>query len=148
MTEQSMVIERLTRELAEARETNRNNVAGHEQQIADLKCELIEARAACVAMRQFIEYYADDRIPPDQLTRCPETVLGGLRFNAGVILANPSPGQPLLADYDRLRRLEAAVGDDSLMRLFYKDSGHADVTMLILRSYRAALLAAMKGETK
>jgi hypothetical protein len=53
-----------------------------------------------------------------------------------------------LADNDRLRRLEAAVGDDSLMRLFYKDSGHADVTMLILRSYRAALLAAMKEETK
>ena len=67
--------------------------------------EIDEARAACVAMRQFIEYYADDRIPPDQLTRCPETVLGGLRFNAGVILANPSPGQPLLADNARLNKL-------------------------------------------
>ena len=48
MHEQSMVIERLTRELAEAHETNRNNVAGHEQQIADLKAVC----AACAARRE------------------------------------------------------------------------------------------------
>jgi hypothetical protein len=46
MHEQSMVIERLTRELAEAQETNRNNVAGHEQQIADLKADCATMREA------------------------------------------------------------------------------------------------------
>jgi len=76
-----------------------------QKEIDRLTRERDEARAACEALRQFIEYYADDRIPPDQLTRCPETVLGGLRFNAGVILANPSPGQPLLADNARLNKL-------------------------------------------
>jgi len=66
-------------------------------------------------------------------------------LRAGMVDCSPNPGQPLLDELDRLRRLEAAVEDDSLMRLFYKDSGHADVTKLILCSYRDALLAAMKG---
>ena len=66
--------------------------------------------------------------------------------DVGNLCINVSDGRRLLVEIDRLRRLEAALDDDSLMRVFYKDSGHADVTMLILRSYRAALLAAVTGE--
>jgi len=66
--------------------------------------------------------------------------------DVGNLCINVSDGRRLLVEIDRLRRLEAALDDDSLMRVFYKDSGHADVTKLILCSYRDALLAAMKGE--
>ena len=113
-------------------------------EIDKLTRERDEARAACAVMRQFIEYYADDRIPPDQLTRCPETVLGGLRFNAGVILANPSPGQPLLADYDRLRRLEAAVVNREFV--WQCPCTDCEDTTDCQDAICAALLAAMKGE--
>ena len=103
-----------------------------------------EAWADCVAMRQFIEYYADDRIPPDQLTRCPETVLGGLRFNAGVILANPSPGQPLLDELDRLRRLEAAVVNREFV--WQCPCTDCEDTTDCQDAICAALLTTMKGE--
>jgi len=63
--------------------------------------------------------------------------------DVGNLCINVSDGRRLLVEIDRLRRLEAALDDDSLMRVFYKDSGHADVTKLILCSYRDALLVAL-----
>ena len=99
--------------------------------IKSLTRERDEARAACA---EYCETLRNVKIHSDDsdAVRWAATVLNAV-----------NPGQPLLDELDRLRRLEAALDDDSLMRVFYKDSGHADVTMLILRSYRDALLVAV-----
>jgi transposase-like protein len=130
MHEQSMVIERLTRERDEAQETNRNNVAGHEQQIADLKCELIEARAACAKMRELLEKHG-------QCDCISEGAEGQMQCDVCFALTQPNLGQPLLDELARLRRCVKAT--------FAWENTPDSFTLI---EYRAALLAAMKGETK
>ena len=58
--------------------------------------------------------------------------------DVGNLCINVSDGRRLLVEIDRLRRLEAAVTDDGLAKHWVYN----------VPTYRTALLAAMKGETK
>ena len=122
-------------------------------EIDRLTRKLAEARAACAEMRKDVE---DAR---DLYDSCGKIEIGdkdrGYYEEKAAVCANlvsrwqGNPGQPLLADYDRLRRLEAAVGNDELrtnvaLTAALKGMEPLDVADL----YRAVLLAAMKGETK
>ena len=133
-------IDRLSRELAKARAAL---VRAERLAYEAYQPQVEAAQAACAAMRGCLsKLHFHMKYWGSQEDGVPEEMYND--WKAALELVNsPNPGQSLLNEIDRLRRLEAAVGDDSLMRLFYKDSGHADVTMLILRSYRAALLAAV-----
>ena len=114
-----------------------------QKEIDRLARELVVAQAACAVMRPIVIEYAELN---------PRHMYGGrLQDPMGVhaLLIRSSPGQPLLDELDRLRRLEAGVGNDELrtnvaLTAALKGMEPLDVAEL----YRAALLAAMKGETK
>ena len=144
----------------------RNQLAAKDKRIGDLTVELRNATASIwdrmaelgkahdtikSLTRERDEAQAEAKlvaptaIPPAPVfdTDLREYVRVITQEDVGNLCINVSDGRRLLVEIDRLRRLEAAVDDDSLMRVFYKDSGHADVTKLILCSYRDALLAAL-----
>ena len=114
-----------------------------QKEIDRLARERDEARAACAVMRPIVIEYAE--------LHHRHMYGGRLQDPMGVhaLLIRSSPGQPLLDELDRLRRLEAGVGNDELrtnvaLTAALKGMEPLDVADL----YRAVLLAAMKGETK
>ena len=102
-----------------------------------LRLERDEVRAACAVLRGYIA---------GPVVYVTDAEIAARRAQRDKLLATPNSGQGVLVELDRLRRLEAALEDNSLMRLFYKDSGSADVTGLVLCSYRDALRKRAKGE--
>jgi hypothetical protein len=137
----------LTNSLKETREA----LVNRDETCDRLIREHTEAIAACAGLTyQRDQYHAavgflldglDSNLDEGGLTSAEWDVIIAKSRKLADEGSEPNPGQPLLDELDRLRRLEAAVEDDSLMRLFYKDSGSADVTGLVLCSYRDALLA-------
>jgi hypothetical protein len=69
-------------------------------------------------------------------------------LRAGMVNCSPNPGQPLLDELARLRRLAAAVQDDKLApAAALAVCGSRTCTYRgAIEVYRDALLAAMKGE--
>ena len=106
-------------------------------EIDRLTSERDEVRAACAVLRGYIA---------GPVVYVTDAEIAARRAQRDKLLATPNSGQGVLVELDRLRRLEAALEDNSLMRLFYMDSGSADVSGLVLCSYRDALRKRAKGE--
>ena len=90
-----------------ALQSNRENVACADMQIADLTRERDEARAACVAMREALGEYAE-------CSDCCTCGDGWSHNTALDALAAPNPGQPIIAELTSLRREKDA-------RIYYQD---------------------------
>ena len=111
--------------------------------IERLTRERDEARAACAVMRPIVIEYAE--------LHHRHMYGGRLQDPMGVhaLLIRSSPGQPLLDELDRLRRLEAAVRDDELVDSCAVKAVSSKPTRpehTAINIYRAALLTTMKGE--
>jgi len=109
-----------------------------QKEIDRLARELVVAQAACAVMRPIVIEYAELN---------PRHMYGGrLQDPMGVhaLLIWSSPGQPLLDELDRLRRLEAAV----VNREFVWQCPYTDCedTTYCQDAICAALLTTMKGE--
>jgi len=131
-------------EPAEPADENQNYAAKFreaQKEIDRLTRERDEARAACAALWEAASFFRSMALCGEGPTKRSEEV--------SQVFKRVNPGQPLLNELDRLRRLEAGVGDDGLrtnvaLTAALKGMEPLDVAEL----YRAALLAAMKGETK
>ena len=111
-----------------------------QKEIDRLARELVVAQAACAVMRPIVIEYAELN---------PRHMYGGrLQDPMGVhaLLMQSSPGQSLLDDNARLRRLEAAVGDDELACYIATEHICRPTSCGAIETYRAALCKRMKGE--
>jgi len=121
-------------------------------EIDQLTRKLAEARATCAAWMEVTAplalIFAN---PPVNATDSGEFEKGGPVRRKDVyaiqcVRNSRNPGQPLLADYDRLRRLEAAAEDDELACYIATEHVCRPTSCSAIETYRAALRKRMKGE--
>jgi len=121
-------------------------------EIDQLTRKLAEARATCAAWMEVTAplalIFAN---PPVNATDSGEFEKGGPVRRKDVyaiqcVRNSRNPGQPLLADYDRLRRLEAAVEEDELACYIATEHVCRPTSCSAIETYRAALRKRMKGE--
>ena len=143
----------LTNSLKETREA----LVNRDETCDRLSREHTEAIAACAGLTyQRDQYHAAVGFLLDGLDSNLDDKGGLTSAEWDVIIAKsrklvdegsePNPGQPLLDELDRLRRLEAAVGDDELACYIATEHICRPTSCGAIETYRAALCKRMKGE--
>jgi len=123
-----------------------------QKEIDRLARELAEARATCAAWMEVTAplalIFAN---PPVNATDSGEFEKGGPVRRKDVyaiqcVRNSRNPGQPLLDELARLRRLEAAAEDDELACYIATEHVCRPTSCGAIETYRAALRKRMKGE--
>jgi len=144
----------LTNSLKETREA----LVNRDETCERLSREHTEAIAACAGLTyQRDQYHAVVGFLLDGLDSNLDDKGGLTSAEWDVIIAKsrklvdegsePSPGQPLLDDNDRLRRLEAAVEDDELACYIATEHVCRPTSCSAIETYRAALRSRRWGRT-